>query len=73
MQLLNQWCVILLNDQGGENPVTHEDVVIIEGAFGPFTHRDAIMFCNEYNKEHDGSPFHAMVRPLTLLRVKEPS
>lgn len=55
----NQWCVIELEDHDG--PIT---------VYGPYPNKsEAIVFMDEYNKEYDGSPWRAILRPLTRTSI----
>jgi hypothetical protein len=60
MKLLHQWCVIISQDSA-----TNTGDSIVESAFGPFNKADARKFADEFNSEYDGSPWCAIVRPLT--------
>lgn len=61
MKIENQWCVIMLYDDGP---------AMVQDAMGPYaTKQEAVQFCKEFNDEYDGSPWRAIVRPITLLKV----
>lgn len=56
----NQWCVVEMND----------DDVTATVVYGPYpTKLEAIVFANEFNKEYDGSPYRAIMRPLMKMVV----
>lgn len=53
----NQWCVIEVDDQK-----------TLPVVYGPFARKsEAIAFMNEFNEEYDGSPYHAIMRPLMKM------
>lgn len=61
IEITNSWCVIMISNDG--------DTPLIEATMGPYTKAEAHQFCDDYNDEYDGSPYHAIVRPLTRLKI----
>ena len=65
MKLSVEWCVIVLNDEGAVRVGTEESVTIIESVYGPLSRKDAQLVGQDFNEQWDGSPYRAIVRPLT--------
>jgi hypothetical protein len=66
MKIINQWVAIII-----QSDATANGMPIVESAFGPFDKASARQFTEQFNAEYDGSPWHATMRPLTLLQIGE--
>jgi hypothetical protein len=59
IEFSNGWVAVVLSDDGN-----------IDGVYGPYDAKgEAVEFVDQFNQEYDGSPWRAVMRGISRLRI----
>jgi hypothetical protein len=71
LDLTMSWAAVEIEEEGALD-TEGASYPIVTSAYGPFaTQAEAYVFADQFNAEYDGSPWHVIVRPMTIVKAAQ--